>query len=127
MVNLLTACSGNSSYFDLEKKGIISCNDNYISKVFIKGLDENNDYYRFSLNWNQNKYGVRFFSVINIPQDFEIYTHLGKSINNSEYTLKPLSRYEIINVSSGDAAQSIIVITTDEQGNIIDADKTHCN
>lgn len=127
VVILLTACSGNSSYFDLEKKGIISCNDNYISKVYIKGLDENNDYYRFSLNWNQNKYGVKFFSVVNIRDDFETYTHLGKLINNSEFALKPLSRYEVINVSNGDATQSTIIITTDEHGNIIDADKTDCN
>lgn len=108
----------------MERKEIIPCGNTSISTVMIQEVGGNFDFYYFKLK-RPNK-GVKFFSVVEINNSFEITSKL-KEINPSDFKLKPLSRYEVINVSNGDAAQSTIVITTDEQGNIIDADKTDCD
>lgn len=122
----IVSCTDNSSYFDLNKEGIVSCQESLISKVMIKGLDDNFDYYRFSLMENRNGIGVKFFSVSDINDAFIISTISGKTINNSEFKLKPSSKYEISNVSNGDATQSTITIITDEKGNIVDASVLSC-
>jgi hypothetical protein len=123
---LIVSCSGNSVYFDLHKKNMISCDNLLISKVKVEGLDDNFDYYVFSLKSNNN-IGVKLFSLTKISDAFSISTTSGKIINNSEFKLKPSSRYKISNISNGDATQFSITIITNENGNIVKASNLDCN
>lgn len=123
---LIVSCSGNSVYFDLHKKNIISCNNLLISKVKVEGFDDNFDYYVFSLK-NNNDIGVKLFSLTKISNVFSISTASGKIINNSEFKLKPSSKYKISNISSGDATEFSITIITNENGDIVKASNLDCN
>jgi hypothetical protein len=123
---LIVSCSGNSVYFDLHKKNMISCDNLLISKVKVEGLDDNFDYYVFSLKSNNN-IGVKLFNLTKISDAFSISTTSGKIINNSEFKLKPSSRYKISNISNGDATQFSITIITNENGNIVKASNLDCN
>ena len=123
---LIVSCSGNSVYFDLHKKNMISCDNLLISKVKVEGLDDNFDYYVFSLKSNNN-IGVKLFNLTKISDAFSISTTSGKIINNSEFKLKPSSSYKISNISNGDATQFSITIITNENGNIVKASNLDCN
>ncbi len=97
-----------------------------ISKVKVEGLDDNFDYYVFSLK-NNNDIGVKLFSLTKISNVFSISTASGKIINNSEFKLKPSSKYKISNISSGDATEFSITIITNENGDIVKASNLDCN
>jgi len=123
----LYSCVGNNVYFDLEKNGIITCDDELISKVIIEEIDGDFDFYSFKLKEHRKGIGVKFFNVYSINKAFEIRDNLGKIVKPYEYRLKASSKYKVRHMSKGDAAESYVIITTDENGKIIEADILDCN
>lgn len=123
----IISCSGNGIYFSIEEKAIISCHDSLLSKLSIEGINENHDYFRIVLKEERNGIGVLKLHLNSISDEFDIYNSLGKKVDRSEYKLKPSSKYLISHFSKGDAAASEIIVTTDKNGNIVNADKLDCN
>jgi hypothetical protein len=126
LVLSLIACSkSNNIYFDTKKKGISSCNGSLISNLIIIGIDDNLDYYRFSLKENYTN-GVVLFKVDSIDTAFDILINNGSIISNEQFKLKPLTKYKVINKSNGDFAEFHIQITTDQNGKVKLASSTDC-
>jgi len=126
MTIFIVSCSGNSIYFDLEKKGIISCDDSLISKVLIEEVEGDFDFFSCDLKESRRGIGVKFFNVYKIDNAFQIKNGLHGIVSPYEYRLKPNTNYKITHGSKGDAAVQSIIITTDENGDIIDADVLSC-
>jgi hypothetical protein len=119
---LIISCSGNSIYYNSQKKGIMSCEGSSLFTLIIAGTGNNHDFYYFTSNK-----GVEVFNPKDIHTDFIIKDKKDNIIANSDFRLKSLSRYKISNASKGDAGEQWVIVKTDNNGEIIDADKMHCD
>jgi hypothetical protein len=119
---LIISCSGNSIYYNSQKKGIMSCEGSFLSTLIIAGTGNNYDFYYITSNK-----GVEVFKPKDIHSDFVIKDKKDNIIANSDFRLKPLSEYKISNTSKGDAGEQWLIVKTDNNGEIINADKIHCD
>jgi hypothetical protein len=118
---LLISCKGNTIYYDIENKGVVSCDGLLLNTLVILEIGGNSEYYYI----NSDK-GVHLFKLKNISKEFVIRDKRDNIVSNSDFKLKPLSQYKITNISIGDAGEQWVIIKTDKNREIIEVDKTQC-
>ena len=95
----------------------VSCHSNLISK-------DGEDCLYFSLL--PEKRGDNVFSVKKISKNYSVRV-IRTRINLQNFKLRPNMEYEIINNSASDAANGKLLIRTDENSDVIYADKISCD
>ena len=125
---LLCSCHDNRIYFDIEKQSVNSCNKQIIMHLVVLGL-KNSDEYFFNLKEGQE--GTNVFLINHPTCDYNLmFTYLPENKICDEiknFRLKPNASYQVINMTNGDASESIILIKTDDQGNVISSNRINCN
>lgn len=121
----LTSCHDNSICINLKESEIHSCNGSTLSRVMIEeNKNANKSYY---VELIRHDLGKDFFNVQHPDSNYVITELPFDTIKNSNFRLKPSTKYTITNLSNGDAAGCPVFIATDINGNIINASKQDCD
>ncbi len=115
----ITSCSDNEIYVDKQKWAIVSCDKHPLTQMYIE--KKGGALYRVRLRKNGNG---GLFKLHGNNTEFEI------TIDNvvmNEFKIKPNSFYKIVNISNGDAAESVLSLETDSNMNIKVVSENNCH
>lgn len=116
------SCTGNEIYFDITEKTIKSCNDKYLTKVYIKNIDTKEFYSIESIEVKS-----KYLDLKELDDNYSIINLKGEVLKNDKFVLKPLTSYEITNASWGDAVEQIIIVETNNLGQVITSNVLSCD
>ena len=119
---LFVSCHSNLIYFDIKNQSVVRC-DGRILNLYIISKDGDDCLY-FSLL--PEKRGDNVFSVKKISKNYFVRV-IRTRINLQNFKLRPNMEYEIINNSASDAANGKLLIRTDENSDVVYADKISCD
>lgn len=115
------SCTGNEIYFDITEKTIKSCNDKYLTKIYIKNIDSKEFYSIESIEIKSKHLNLR-----ELDDNYSIINLKGEVLKNDKFVLKPLTSYEITNASWGDAVEQTIIVETNNLGQVITSNVLSC-
>lgn len=121
MMLLTMSCYDNQIHYDLEAQTIKTCNGKSISYLFIES--EQGEIWEF-----HRKAGTEGVNVFNLDSPSSSYTLTRGDIALpvDSFRLLPTHQYIITNHTYGDAADSEIEVSTDENGKIRSAKPEIC-
>jgi hypothetical protein len=115
------SCTGNEIYFDITEKTIKSCNDKYLTKIYIKNIDSKEFYSIESIEIKS-----KYLDLRELDDNYSIINLKGEVLKNDKFVLKPLTSYEITNASWGDAVEQTIIVETNNLGQVITSNVLSC-
>jgi hypothetical protein len=120
---LLSSCSDNKIYFDVEEQQVKTCNGKIIENLHLTS-ESGGAFYHFKKIQDQE--GTRSFSLLKINENYKLEGMTGQ-LSFDQFKLKPKTEYKVTNSTYGDAAPSCIIIETDDSGKITNASVTSCD
>lgn len=118
---LVMSCYDNQIYCDLEAQTIKTCNGESISYLFIDSVEGES----WTFHKKAGTEGVNAFNL-DLPNSSYTLTKGNIQLPLDSFRLLPKQQYTIINHTYGDAANSEIVVSTNENGKIDRAKPGSC-
>ena len=119
---ILSSCSDNNIYFDINSQSVKSCNKKVIKKLYVTSENGQDFYYFLKLPKTE---GTNSFSLIKKNHNYLLKDMYGE-INIDSFRLKSETTYKIENSTFGDAASSEVLVRTDKKGKIIYSNIVSC-